>query len=312
MMTSEKENSGITRTGIGERLKPVCESIVSSTLTSRTCKFCGKEHDGSYGSGKFCSDFCAHAYVSRLSAKNASKRNKEKLGIKCQCKFCGENFDAKIDLKKHLSVCPKRQKYKRNRDWKCKYCGKVFETRKVLFEHIKNCSEYLNLPKNSLGRIIPVYDRSLVMKKTIKKLRSKGRVFGHPHTEKTKKHLSEIRRKNLENGVGNHWICPSIKRSYAEQYFFDCFKKANLEFENNVWVGHYCLDFKVGNNYFEVDGEQHYTEEGLAKDKRRTEFLLKKGLTLVARCRWKDFIKLSFEEKENYLKSIIEKLNKIC
>ena len=26
------------------------------------CQNCGKEHDGSYGSGRFCSSRCAHGY----------------------------------------------------------------------------------------------------------------------------------------------------------------------------------------------------------------------------------------------------------
>ena len=178
-----------------------------------------------------------------------------------------------------------------------------------MFEHNKTCEERLKLPLDSKGRIIPEYDRHSAAMKGVETMRKNG-TLSHPQSEETKKKLSDIRKRNLENGIGNHWINPSIKRSYAEQYFFECFENAGLQFESNIWVGHYCLDFKVGNNYFEVDGEQHYTDEGLAKDKRRTEFLKRKGLNLIARCRWKDFKKLSLEDKENYLKDIICKLGK--
>ena len=29
------------------------------------CENCGKEHDGSYGSGRFCSKLCAHSFVGK-------------------------------------------------------------------------------------------------------------------------------------------------------------------------------------------------------------------------------------------------------
>lgn len=240
-MEENKEISGATRTGIGERLKPVCSesSPVGSNPTLLT----------------------------------------KKRGPKA-------------------------------RDWECKYCKQIFHSRRVYYEHKKTCEERLKLPLDSKGRVIGTYDRSAVLKKYVAKVIEKNGFYkGHPHTEETKAKLSEIRKKNLENGIGNHWICPAIKRSYAEQYFYDCFINAGLSFENNVWVGHYCLDFKVGNNYFEVDGEQHYTEDGLKKDQRREEFLKMKNLKLVGRCRWSEFSKLSFAEKEKYVKEIIALLN---
>lgn len=313
MISLEKEKSGITRIGIGAQLKPECESIMSSTLISRTCEVCGKKHDGTYGSGRFCSFQCKQKYTSTFGGKATALKLKE-AGIKCHCEFCGEQFTARKYLKAHLPKCDKRVYKARgchsSKIWSCKYCNNVFQTRKSMFEHYKQCREYLKLPKDSLGRVIGDYDRSTVAKRTVQKLRLEGRKFGHSHTDETKKHLSERRRQNLENGIGNHWICPSIKRSYAEEYFYKCFKNANIEIENNIWVGHYCLDFKVNNNYFEVDGEQHYTEEGLAKDARRTEYLNKQGLHLVSRCRWRDFKKLSFEDKEAYVNFVIKELLK--
>ena len=190
------------------------------------------------------------------------------------------------------------------REWECKYCKQIFISRRVYYEHKRTCEERLKLPLDSKGRVIGEFNHSEQQKKALETKRKNG-TLSHTHTEETKKKLSEIRRKNLENGIGNHWVNPSIKRSYAEQYFFECFENAGLQFENNIWVGHYCLDFKVGNNYFEVDGEQHYTEEGLKKDQRREEFLKTKNLKLVGRCRWSEFCKMPFTEKEKYVKDII-------
>lgn len=67
------------------------------------CENCGKEHDGSYGSGRFCSKQCRGAFV----AKN------QKTGCKA------------------------------NKSWQCEYCGLVFTSRAKWYEHKhKEHSEY--------------------------------------------------------------------------------------------------------------------------------------------------------------------------
>lgn len=102
MIIGEKENSGVTRIGIGTRLKTERESIVSSTLTPRTCELCGKTYVDGF-SKRFCSNFCVHSYASRFSTKNASKRNKEKLGIKTIRRKNGMQQEL-VSLKKNLIV----------------------------------------------------------------------------------------------------------------------------------------------------------------------------------------------------------------
>ena len=47
-------------------------------MNKKICENCGKEHDGFYGSGRFCSSFCARSF----SAKNIIKE-KTKI-IKCE------------------------------------------------------------------------------------------------------------------------------------------------------------------------------------------------------------------------------------
>ena len=39
----------------------------------KICENCGKEHDGSYGSGRFCSHSCQASFTN----KNRGKRNQE-------------------------------------------------------------------------------------------------------------------------------------------------------------------------------------------------------------------------------------------
>lgn len=113
--------------------------------------------------------------------------------------------------------------------WICKYCNNEFKTRKLLFEHYKECDEKAKLPKDSLGRVISEEQRiALQIASHLHK--------GHKHTTESKKKISEGRLKALREGRGNHWICPHIKRSYAEQYFYDAFQNAKLEFKSNVWL----------------------------------------------------------------------------
>ena len=37
------------------------------------CENCGNEHDGSYGSGRFCSDYCRRSYSGKKSFEKRDK-----------------------------------------------------------------------------------------------------------------------------------------------------------------------------------------------------------------------------------------------
>lgn len=83
------------------------------------CENCGLEHNGSYGSGRFCSEKCAKSY----STKNESKELKE-----ANCIICGR----KIYINKRASTktckCKKCQKlHHKPSDLKvCKICGSTY------------------------------------------------------------------------------------------------------------------------------------------------------------------------------------------
>lgn len=71
----------------------------------KKCENCGIEHDGSYGSGRFCSDKCAKSF----STKNKRKEINEKISKTLTkepyiriCKGCKEEFKTK---KKHQIYC---------------------------------------------------------------------------------------------------------------------------------------------------------------------------------------------------------------
>ena len=81
------------------------------------CQNCGKEHDGSYGSGKFCCKSCAIAYGNKQrknrdiinkhiseGVKKYNKENPKKLILyHYTCEKCGKEFDSpKIRDGRHI------------------------------------------------------------------------------------------------------------------------------------------------------------------------------------------------------------------
>lgn len=42
------------------------------------CEYCGKEHDGSYGSGRFCSKSCAKGFSTKIARKEINRKLSEK------------------------------------------------------------------------------------------------------------------------------------------------------------------------------------------------------------------------------------------
>ena len=75
-------------------------------------------------------------------------------------------------------------------------------------------------------------------------------------------------------------------------------------------VGYYRLDFAWPKRklYFEVDGDQHYTEDGIKHDKRRTEYLKKLGWICIGRVRWTRFKELSLAKRTKELVKLKKKL----
>lgn len=124
-------------------------------------------------------------------AAASAKACKAKLGIKCQCEFCGQKFDAKLDLKKHLPKCEKRVKryHRKGQDgWTCKYCGEIFSSRRLMYNHLKNCQERLKLPLNSLGKVIGQYDHHAAAVKAAETVKAKnGGVYkNHPQSAESR------------------------------------------------------------------------------------------------------------------------------
>lgn len=63
------------------------------------CEFCGKEHDGSYGSGRFCCQSCSRRYSSLIKKDEKNRKISKSLKGKYKkpdriniCEVCGKEF----------------------------------------------------------------------------------------------------------------------------------------------------------------------------------------------------------------------------
>lgn len=98
------------------------------------CEKCSSDHDGSYGSGRFCSEKCSRGF-STIKLRNhinyrVSKKFSERRVNNSKCKRCGtEYFKSRRDnrslfcskeCKKEYNVIPKN----------CCYCGSFYETKR--------------------------------------------------------------------------------------------------------------------------------------------------------------------------------------
>lgn len=70
----------------------------------KICEKCGKEHDGSFGSGRFCSRKCAnsHPMTDERRQNISDGLHKE---TPCNCQFCGKEFNSLIKKSQHEKHC---------------------------------------------------------------------------------------------------------------------------------------------------------------------------------------------------------------
>lgn len=166
----------------------------------------------------------------------------------------------------------------------CSFCKREFSTRASRNRHENYCTENPN---------------------------AKTYVGGHPQSIETKKKISSSMKKAHKEGRAGEWV-GRHERSYAEQSWYNIFSNdlGEKTFINNFFVKKYWLDFAWPDKkiYFEVDGRTHFTEDGILHDKERTEFLNNEGWTLIGRCNWSEYQKLSREEKEAFVKDIEQKI----
>ena len=154
------------------------------------CEYCHCEHNGTYGSGRFCSKHCRMAYIGTKSHQNRKSNNNHK------------TFHKKIEIKEYI----------------CPYCNKKFNKTYFQFAaHIKWCKNNPNREKyiEQLQKVHRDYrghiawnrgltkDTDKRILEGVEKLKNKyasGEIINHMmgkhHSQETKKKLSILGRIN--------------------------------------------------------------------------------------------------------------------
>lgn len=194
------------------------------------------------------------------------------------CKVCNKNFRIRRDLEFHLkNDHPNRKKITANiqGDFYCKYCKRHSTTKSGNSRHEKYCNENPN------------------------KIKYKGHSM-KPFADK----ISKTQKKNYANGK-SRWYIDRSQNSYAENYFIEFLNKFT-EYKHNYWVDRFYLDFAWPEKmiYFEVNGQQHYEEKYIERDKKRKEKLGGLGWKCLAEIKWSWYKGLNKEDQIQFLNEL--------
>ena len=246
------------------------------------------------------------------------------------CKYCGETFDRGCLLGNHVSkTCsknPTRGKQTRKDthvySWKCSWCDETFDTRRKLQSHRRthytdewyaahpgcNKNSHANPlatePCRYCGKVCKYVSGLHLHEKCCPN--NPARVYLRKQSEimsdETKKKISESL-KQYYSGRSIWYTAETHRQSYAERYFSKIFVNAS----RNYHVDRYFLDFAWPDKhiYIEVDGEQHYTEDGIKRDTERTNRLNDCGWRLITRIRWSEYQKMTHDEQHNLVHELL-------
>ena len=207
----------------------------------------------------------------------------------------------------------------RQKNWLCKECKQTFRTRAEYRQHRKDVEHNSPMSRPSIKWVCEYCGCERTSPKASQTLHekycysnpNKVECVGHKVSEETKIKISLGMKIAHKEGRANEWQ-GRTERSYAEQSWYNIFSNdlGQKTFVNNFFVKKYWLDFAWPDKkiYFEVDGRTHFTKEGVQHDIERTEFLEKEGWTLIGRCNWSEYQKLSKVEKEKYVRNIEQKI----
>lgn len=197
----------------------------------------------------------------------------------CAAKYNNKNRKHSINTRQKISIGLKtsikvqniKERNKELRKTICEYCGKEFYN--LPGKHNKTCSKECR--------------KLLISRK-----------------------LSEVRRKEIENGIFKGWQSRKIT-SYPEKFFIKVLENNNIKFEREFLIHcnntKYFLDFKIIYNNrlidLEIDGKQHLYEDRKIKDIIRDNNLKSIGYEIY-RISWNE---INSENGKNKMK---EKINK--
>ena len=177
----------------------------------KPCEICGKQHNHTYGSGRFCSRKCAGAF---RKIKDISPKLKEYLKSrrapygKWKCKICNKICNTVYELKIHRishfslsnqQIYESQHVIKQIEKYICTYCKKEFDSLKAASGHMTSCKlhplkELHDLAHKKAGKTQKIKYANSEYRKI-----HKGFIKGSHHTLETKQKISEKRAEQVRN-----------------------------------------------------------------------------------------------------------------
>lgn len=129
------------------------------------CENCGKKHDGSYGSGRFCSKSCCSSYCLSLGRHNPRPNRKFKGKGGWKCPYCNKVFESRRKLQDHQKET--NHKTERNKIYSipsenpiCPFCGEEHKLKHAMTLHQRLCKKNPNQDLNLLNKLSKIHKKS--------------------------------------------------------------------------------------------------------------------------------------------------------
>lgn len=210
----------------------------------------------------------------------------------------------------------------------CKYCNKICKNKNSLAQHEIRCKSNPNRLESAFVKFNKERDRvwnkgltketNISIKRQGNAISQRWKKYGSPNkgkvmSDEQKEKISISRINFLKENPDKipYLLNHSSKISYPEQYFIELFERENIDLQYHKQVGLYQLDFYNDDKklYLEIDGEQHYQEKSIERDKKRTEKLKERGWNIIMRIRWAEWKTYSYDKRIEILKTIKTYLN---
>lgn len=165
------------------------------------CEKCNNEHNGNYGSGRFCSKKCAN-----IRNGGTNKGKKYKISYKT-CKQCNKKISSN-NFSNH--IC--------NKQYNCEKCGtdffKDFNFKKGTKIHCDDCKRKVNHVMENPSTILSLSKRTIL--KILKRAKIKCGMCGWDKTTLDLHHVLERKNGGSDSHSNLAPICPNCHRMAHE------------------------------------------------------------------------------------------------
>lgn len=244
------------------------------------CENCGKEHDGIYGSGRFCCASCRASYTNKRRGKR-TKETKQKISEGVRKKLLLGTYKPHNQYTNGIS-----------KDYIQTTINDLVETNYISnpnMYHIKN--KFVNKLKYTILHTCSECNHNYYGYIT-----KYGNIsVNYCSEECALQHMKNKIKKNIkeriENGTFSGWKTRNII-SYAEQFWINVLQNNNINYIKEYHLNNkYFLDFYIIKNNIkidlEIDGKQHKYEDRIIHDQIRDEYVKALNI-LVYRIDWNE------------------------